>query len=278
VGSGRLYLITEGVAMHKLFQLLSVGDYWGDEDVLLGSGQEHVRSRVTKCMTYLRVLWIERAEMQRIEADFPEPYGQMKLHVIWRRARRILMTTLEKQRRKEICRERQLAREAQARDASPILPTRNDAVDERSADGTTDGHDERSASALDASAKAADATHVHAAATAAAAAAAAATTAAERIDASLTQLSRVEANQHKFETRVNARMDELANAMLSMEAMLSKVVGAPHSSAHAARSRHALAARTMRTGATDDASDTVIASRDGEHEAPPVGYGGAHDA
>jgi hypothetical protein len=91
--------------------------------------------------------------------------------------------------------------------------------------------------------------------------------------ATAAQLSRVEASQRKLEARVNARMDEMANALLSIEAMLTKAVGPPHTSPHAARTRHALAARTTRTA---DASDAPIADpREGEHT--PIGYG-MHDA
>ena len=85
---GRLYLITEGVAIHRLFQLLSVGDCWGDEDVLLGDMPRKVRE--TKCMTYLRVLMIDRTVFRALEDDFPEPYGKMRMYSIWKRARRIL--------------------------------------------------------------------------------------------------------------------------------------------------------------------------------------------
>ena len=93
---GRLYLITEGVAIHKLFRLLSVGDCWGDEDVLLGPWSRNMRE--TKSMTYLRVIWVERSAFRRLEGDFPEPYAKMRLYAIWKRARRILGMVLQKQK------------------------------------------------------------------------------------------------------------------------------------------------------------------------------------
>lgn len=92
--AGRLYVITEGVAIHKLFQLLSVGDCWGDEDVLLDG--EARKARETKSMTYLRVLWVERGAFRRLEDDYPEPFAKMRSYAIWKRARRILRQVLSK--------------------------------------------------------------------------------------------------------------------------------------------------------------------------------------
>ena len=96
--AGRLYLITEGVAIHKLFQFLSVGDCWGDEDVLLGS---RAYNRETKSMTYLRVIWVSRDDFRNLEGDFPEPYGKMRRYTIWKRARRILKAAVNKQKAKD---------------------------------------------------------------------------------------------------------------------------------------------------------------------------------
>jgi len=88
----RLYLVTEGVAVHKLFHLLSVGDCWGDEDVLLGDVPR--KARETKAMTYLRVIMMERGAFRSLEDDFPEPYAKLRMHAIWKRSRRILLQTV----------------------------------------------------------------------------------------------------------------------------------------------------------------------------------------
>ena len=94
---GRLYLIADGVAIHKLFQFLSVGDCWGDEDVLLGDGTGR-KNRETKSMTYLRVIWIARESFRALEDDFPEPYRKMRTYAIWKKARRILKLAVTKQK------------------------------------------------------------------------------------------------------------------------------------------------------------------------------------
>jgi len=88
--AARLYIITEGVAVHKVFQVLGIGDSWGDEGVLLGDAPS--KARETKAMTYLRVLWIARGDFAQFAEEFPEAFAALRLRAIWRKARRILKT------------------------------------------------------------------------------------------------------------------------------------------------------------------------------------------
>ena len=47
--ASRLYIITEGVALHKMFTIIGIGDSWGSEDVLLA--EPPPPKRETKAMT-----------------------------------------------------------------------------------------------------------------------------------------------------------------------------------------------------------------------------------
>lgn len=82
------------------------------------------------------------------------------------------------------------------------------------------------------------------------------------------QLGKIERSQRQLEARVNARMDEMANALLSIEALLSRQVRPIKGPANEAPN-----------GSTGlpSSSPRAAPSRP-EVEDAPIGYGGVHDA
>ena len=50
-------------------------------------------------MTYLRVISIGRTEFRSLEAEFPEPFSQMKAVAVWKKARRILKMAMDRKKK-----------------------------------------------------------------------------------------------------------------------------------------------------------------------------------
>ena len=61
----RAFTHIEGVAIHKTFQVLGIGDSWGEDEVLLDSPGRPTRQ--TKAMTYLRVMCTAREDFRTLE-------------------------------------------------------------------------------------------------------------------------------------------------------------------------------------------------------------------
>jgi len=95
----RLYIIMDGIAAVTDLSLLGVGDSWGEEEVLLGIAPS--RARKTKAMSYLKVMWTNRIDIQRLAEEFPVPCHTIRLQAIWLRARRIVQEHLKSLRRGE---------------------------------------------------------------------------------------------------------------------------------------------------------------------------------
>ena len=120
-----MYIITEGVALHKMFTIIGIGDSWGSEDVLLA--EPPPPKRETKAMTYLRVISIGRTEFRSLEAEFPEPFSQMKAVAVWKKARRIIKMAFEQEKR------RAKEEEAEAARLSQLSLSVDDGGDDRDA-------------------------------------------------------------------------------------------------------------------------------------------------
>ena len=96
--SQRLYVITEGCALHRGRQIRK-GDSWGADDVLIGGSLWRKHAYRALATTYLHVVWIGAETFDRLRVEHRDAYMLVKLWATINAAGRVVLAARNKERK-----------------------------------------------------------------------------------------------------------------------------------------------------------------------------------